>query len=128
VFDHGQTLPETYSGATVNNPIGLYYQPHYRFKLRELSPYVETSGDDVVIDNLPENAKYFSTEKVWRWRDLYDDGYIDPDGYGTNYPYLNDIHYIHKDINFYLRNEQVYTNKKDGLISFFSTKKNLNGC
>ena len=86
--------------------------------MRELSPYTETFNTDK-IDNLPENARYFTSEKLWRWRDLYDDGYIDPDGYGTDYPYLNDIHYIHKDINFYLRNEQVYTNKKDGLTSFY---------
>jgi hypothetical protein len=119
IFNHGQEFPETYYGASANNPIGLYYQPHYRFKLRELSPYVESSGKNAIIDNLPENAIYFPDEKVWRWRDLYDDGYIDPDGNGTDYPYLNDIHYIHKDINFYLRNEQIYTNKVDGLISFY---------
>ena len=119
IFDHGQISGSTYSGATATNPIGLIYQPHYRFKLRELSPYIEKSDQNAVIDNLPENAIYFPDEKVWRWRDLYDDGYIDPDGFGTDYPYLNDIHYIHKDINFYIRNEQVYTNKKDGIISFY---------
>jgi hypothetical protein len=118
VFNHGQTTSTTYSGVTSDNPVGLYYQPHYRFKMRELSPYTETFNTDK-IDNLPENARYFTSEKLWRWRDLYDDGYIDPDGYGTDYPYLNDIHYIHKDINFYLRNEQVYTNKKDGITSFY---------
>jgi hypothetical protein len=118
VFNHGQTLTATYSGATDDNPIGLYYQPHYRFKMRELSPYTEISNTDKV-ENLPENTRYFSSEKLWRWRDLYDDGYIDIDGYGTDYPYMNNIHYIHRDINFYLRNEQIFTNKKDGLISFF---------
>jgi len=118
VFNHGQTTSSTYSGVTADNPVGLYYQPHYRYKMRELSPYTETSSTDKV-DNLPENAIYFSNEKLWRWRDLYDDGYIDTDGYGTDYPYLNDIHYIHKDINFYLRNEQVYTNKKDEITSFY---------
>jgi hypothetical protein len=128
IFYHAQDLNSTYSGATPGNMIGLYYQPHYRFKLRELSPYVESSDPNVTIDNLPENAKYFPDEKLWRWRDLYDDGYIDTDGNGTDYPYLNNIHYVHKDINFYLRNEQVYTNKKDGLISFYSINKNINAC
>jgi len=126
VFNHWQTSGSTYSGATVDNPIGLYYQSHYRFKMRELSPYTETSNTDK-IENLPENARYFANEKLWRWRDLYDDGYIDPDGYGTDYPYMNDIHYIHKDINFYLRNEQVYTNKVDGLISFYN-RGDINIC
>ena len=123
IFNHLQTSSGTYSGATVTNPIGLYYQPHYRFKLRELSPYTETSFT-ANIENLPENARYFSAENLWRWRDLYDDGYVDPDGYGTDYPYMNDIHYIHQDINFYLRNELVYTNKKDGVLDFFVRKNN----
>jgi hypothetical protein len=118
VFNHGQTMSSTYSGVSIDNQVGLYYQPHYRYKMRELSPYTETFNTNK-IDNLPENARYFPNEKLWRWRDLYDDGYIDTDGYGTDYPYLNDIHYIHKDINFYLRNEQVYTNKKDGIASFY---------
>ena len=118
IFNHGQATSSTYSGVSIDNQVGLYYQPHYRYKMRELSPYTETSLTDK-IDNLPENARYFPNEKLWRWRDLYDDGYIDTDGYGTDYTYLNDMHYIHKDINFYLRNEQIYTNKKDGLTSFY---------
>ena len=44
IFDHGQTDSLTYSGATEDNPIGLYYQTHYPIKLRELSSYVETSN------------------------------------------------------------------------------------
>jgi hypothetical protein len=126
IFNHGQSLSTTYSGATDTNPIGLYYQPHYKFKIRELSPYLEISDTDK-IENLPENARYFIDEKLWRWRDLYDDGYIDPDGYGTDYPYMNDIHYVHKDINFYLRNEQIYTNKKDGTINVYKNK-NVGDC
>ena len=70
---------------------------------------------------------YFPNEKIWRWRDIYEDGYIDPDGYGTDYPYLNDIHFIHKDINFYLRNEKIYKNKKDGIIDFHR-RKNTEDC
>ena len=101
--------------------VGLYYQPHYRFKARQLSPYTETFPTDQ-IENLPENARYFETENLWRWRDLYPHGYVDPDGFGTNYPYMNDIHYVQDDINFYLRNEVYYTNKKDGITAFDNTK------
>jgi hypothetical protein len=127
VFNHGQDLDEVYSGATETNQIGLLYQPHYRFKLKELSPYIEIADDTTPIYNLPENAVYFPNEKIWRWRDIYEDGYIDPDGYGTDYPYLNDIHFIHKDINFYLRNEKIYKNKKDGIIDFHR-RKNTEDC
>lgn len=126
-FNHGQYSGGTYSGVTSNNPIGLYYQPHHRIKVRELSPYTETSDTDK-IDNLPENARYFPNEKLWRWRDLYDDGYVDPDGYGVDHPYLNDSHYIKNDINFYLRNEKAFTTKKDGIINFYlNSSQNKNG-
>ena len=87
-----------------------------------MSPYIETTDINTPVENLPENAEYFSKEKIWRWRDLYDHGYIDPDGYGTDYPYLNNTHYIHKNINFYLRNEKTYINKKDEIVNFYKAK------
>jgi hypothetical protein len=31
---------------------------------------------------------------------------------------MNGNHYVKADINFYLRNEEFYTNKKDGLTDF----------
>jgi hypothetical protein len=46
---------------------------------------------------------------------LYDHGFIDPEGFGTSYPFINNIHYVKNDINFYLRNEQQFTNKQDGI-------------
>ncbi len=49
---------------------------------------------------------------------MYDNGFIDADGYGTNYPFINGIHYVKKDINFYLRNEVTFKNKEDGVIKF----------
>jgi len=123
-FNYGQTgQTATFSGATIDNPFGYFYQPHYRIKLRELSPYVETT-DVLNIENLPQNAKYFSNENLWKWRDLYDHGYIDDLGYGTDYPFINNIHYVKSDINFYLKNEELYTNKADGLYSFNATTNN----
>ena len=128
IFDYNQTTGSTlFSGATVTNPFGFFYQPHYRIKLRELSPYVETS-DVLIIDNLPQNAKYYTDERLWKWRDLYDHGYIDDLGYGTDYPFINNIHYIKTDINFYLRNEELYTHKTDGVYDFNANngQNNLN--
>lgn len=118
VFNHQQDDPTTYSGASATNMVGLYYQAHHKVLLRQLSPYVENSSTDDIY-NLPQNAKYFETDKQWKWRDIYDHGFTDPDGYGTNFPYMNNIHYVKKDINFYLRNEQQYNNKRDG-IKFFT--------
>jgi hypothetical protein len=128
IFDFGQDGDVTnFSGASANNLFGLYYQPHHRVKLRELSPYVEMAKTNNVF-NLPENANYDEQEKVWRWRDLYDHGYVDVDGYGTNYPFANGTHYVKKDINFYLRNERYYTNKQDEVINFSTKKTTGNDC
>lgn len=117
LFDHEQDEDSYYEGVTSGNTVGYYYQPHHRVKLRELSPYLETSNTKDIL-NLPENAVFDPTDKVWRWRDLYDHGFIDPDGNGTNFPYLNNLHYVVNDINFYLRNEKSYKNKSDGLSGF----------
>lgn len=111
IFDHGQDFR---LDAVPTNLVGLYYQPHYRVKIRELSPYIETSNTDQIY-GLPENVIYDKSENLWKWRDLYEHGYIDVDGYGTNFPFLNNCHYLKFDINFYLRNEEDYTNKKDGV-------------
>jgi len=110
LFDHGQNM---------DNPVGHYYQPHHRIKLRELSPYIETSKlkrEELI--NLPENTIFDNDNKVWKWRDVYDHGFVDQEGNGTKFPYINDMHYVSTDINFYLRNEQGYNNKTDGLTGF----------
>lgn len=114
IFDYNQDSYELFSGTSETNKFGMYYQPHYLIKLRQLSPYVETSNTKNVY-NLPENTKYFEDEKLWKWRDLYDQGFVDADGFGVNHPFTNNNHYVKTDINFYLRYEQYYTNKQDGL-------------
>jgi len=118
LFNHGQTgSTVNFSGVTTTNQSGLYYQPHYRVKLKQLSPYIETSNTDDIF-NLPENCKYFENEGLWKWRDLYDPGFIDIDGFGVDNPFINNIHYVKNDINFYLRNEEFYRHKTDGLNGF----------
>ena len=114
IFNYNQEDTNYYSGATSTNKTGLYYQPHYRVKLRQLSPYIETSDTNEVY-GLPQNAKYFEDENLWKWHDLYDHGFIDSDGFGTDFPFMNNIHYVKNDIDFYLRNEKLYTNKNDGI-------------
>jgi hypothetical protein len=126
IFDYGQTGDvDGFSCATVNNPFGLHYQPHHRIKLRQLSPYIENS-DTKDIFNIPENKIYDSQDKLWRYRDLYDHGYVDVDGNGTDFPFINGQHYVKADINFYLRNERYYTNKADGLINFLDSNNPRN--
>jgi len=124
IFNHGQTSGSTYASST--NLEGLIYQPHYRIKLRELSPYTETANTNDIF-NLPENAKYDPYDKVWRWRDIYDHGYVDSDGFGTDFPFMNGNHYVKANINFYLRNERYYKNKSNGIMNFMDVNnKNSN--
>jgi len=117
IFNHGQLDTNRFWGVSSSNPSGLFYQTHHKIKLRELSPYIETSNTDDIM-NLPENTVYDQFESLWKWRDLYDHGYIDVDGYGTDFPFNNGQHYVKKDINFLLRNEQTFLNKNNGIKSF----------
>ena len=116
-----------FSGATTGNTIGYYYQPHHRIKLRQLSPYIEVSNTKDILF-LPDNTKYDSVNKVWKWRDLYDHGFVDTDGNGTNFPFINNTHHVMSDINFYLRNEQTYTNKQDLPKTGFTFYNSKNNC
>jgi hypothetical protein len=118
IFDYDQDATVTnFSGATANNLMGLIYQPHYRIKLRQLSSYVETSNTNN-IEDLPDNAEYFINESLWKWRDVYDHGYIDENGDGTDFPFVNGQHYVKSDINFYFKNEREFLNKSDGNKNF----------
>jgi hypothetical protein len=82
---------------------------------------VETSNTDNIYD-LPDNVQYFPKEGIWKWRDVYDHGYIDDEGNGTNFPFVNGQHYVMQDINFYMRNEKEYLNKTNGLRAFGKKK------
>lgn len=114
VFDHGQTDSTVYNGASPTNPIGYFYKVHHQIKLRQLSPYIETSDTDDIL-NLPENTVYDEYINLWKWRDLYDHGYKDSDGFGTDFPFTNNYHYVKNDINFYFRNEDSFRNKAYGI-------------
>ena len=128
LFNHSQYNGTTFSGTSLNNMVGYYYQPYYRVKLRQLSPYIETSKIKSKSDfyNLPENIIYDSEEDLWKWRDVYDHGFVDQEGNGTTFPFMNNIHYVVNDINFYLRNEQTYFNKTDGMNGYNNYKNKTN--
>jgi hypothetical protein len=123
IFDFNQNDSSYYTNVNTSNKLGLYYQPHYKIKLRQESPYIESS-DTKNIYNLPDNAEFYEKTKTWRWRDIYDHGYVDDLGFGTDFPFVNGQHYVMSDINFYLRNEYAFLNKSDGIREF--GKKNTN--
>jgi len=74
------------------NQMGYYYQPHNSLKIRDYSGYIE-EGDKKNVAGIPDYS-YFSVDgNKFIWRDLYPYGYIDPEGNGVNYPFLNGTHY-----------------------------------
>lgn len=89
-----------------DGPEGYYYNPHFDYKLRVYSDYIEESNTDDVY-NLPTYAKYFQKEKVWKWRDMWSKGYVNPNGIGVDYPFINGCHYINKVENLYIRPDTI---------------------
>jgi hypothetical protein len=84
-FKLDNTLP------TTNQP-GYFYEPHRGIQIRAFSDYIE-EGDSKNVVGIPDYAYYSTTNALFRWRDLYPYGFIDTDGIGVDYPYLNDAHY-----------------------------------
>jgi len=76
------------------------YKPHYPVPIRTYSDYIE-SGDPRKIANVPDYATYFEIEKTWKWRDIYDIGFIEGNT-GVDYPFINASHYPMTDISFFV--------------------------
>jgi hypothetical protein len=78
--------------AQQTNQFGYYYKPHNPIKLRVYSDYVEESIYENTAD-VPNYAFYSNLSNGFRWRDIYEYGYIDQNGLGVNYPFTNGKHY-----------------------------------
>ena len=74
------------------NSYGYFYQPHKAIQIRSFSDYIE-EGDSLNVVGIPDYSYYSTTNALFRWKDLYPYGFIDTDGIGVDYPYLNDAHY-----------------------------------
>lgn len=85
VFDISETDNNT-------NQLGYYYQPHFPLKIRDYSDYIEEGNKDEIV-GIPDYAYFSPSKNKFIWRDLYTYGYIDPNGNGVNYPFLNGTHY-----------------------------------
>ncbi len=71
---------------------GFYYSPHIGTQIKVFSDYIEESVSDNT-ENIPNWAFYSKIENKFIWRDMYDIGFIDNDGNGVDYPFLNNSHY-----------------------------------
>jgi hypothetical protein len=86
-------------GTTTTNPLGYYYKPHNSMTIKVFSNYVEES-DGQVINDLPNYAFFKKSTQEYVWRDIYTYGFIDNEDRGVDYPYLNNSHYPHTNLQF----------------------------
>ena len=83
----------------VSNQPGYFYQPHNPIQISAFSDYVE-EGSGVNVVGIPDYAYYSTLSALFRWRDKYPYGYIDTDGIGVDYPFLNGKHYPYENTIF----------------------------
>jgi hypothetical protein len=87
--------------SDATNPFGYYYKVHHPITLKSFSSYVE-EGDAQSVTNIPNWAVYDQSTQNFIWRDIYPYGFIDNDGVGVDYPFLNGVHYPFKNLIFRL--------------------------
>jgi len=83
------------------NPLGYYYQVHHPLKIRAFSSYIEEGTPDKVSE-IPDWAAYDESIQSFIWRDIYPYGFVDSDGIGVDYPFLNGSHYPFRNLIFRL--------------------------
>lgn len=74
------------------NQDGYYYKVHHPITLRVYSDYLE-EADVKYADQVPDYAFYSRYYKTLRWRDIYTYGFVESNGLGVDYPFLNGCHY-----------------------------------
>lgn len=105
------------------NQDGFYYKSHNLMQLRVFSNFLESGSADNV-DNIPFYSYFSTADQEFRWRDLYDYGFIDEQNRGVNYPFLNGSHYPFSEIIFRLIPEGSTINNTINV----PTKPIIDGC
>lgn len=81
-----------WDSSTVTFPSGYFYNPHHSIKIRSFSDYIET-GEKKDSFGVPDYAWFSEKEQKFYWKDIYSYGYIDSNGNGVDYPFINGAHY-----------------------------------
>ena len=122
---YNQNVFQTTQTYDTNAP-GFYYEPHTSMTIRVFSDYVET-GDVEFVDQIPEWSFYSTSDRQFRWRDLYTYGFRDNLNRGVDYPYINTAHYPFSEIIFRLIPEGI--NYNENLNGYdFSFKPLIDEC
>ena len=85
---------------------GYFYLPHHFIKIRDFSNDIEF-GDPETVIGIPEWAEDY-TDGTKMWRDMYTIGFVDSDGNGVDYPFLNGIHYMFTNIQLNLLRQDPF--------------------
>ena len=98
---HKYSFNSTYflDNSPINLPSGYAYKPHTSIPIRVFSDYLEF-GSATNTDNIPTYAWFSEFEQSFFWRDIYSYGFIDSEGVGVDYPFINGAHYPFKPILF----------------------------
>lgn len=94
--------PQVFNISTsIDNPLGYYYNPHFKMKIKEYSDYLE-EGNPTTSDSYPSYSYYSQNNDTLYWRDIYPYGFLDTDGNGVDYPFFNNRHYPYENFVFRL--------------------------
>lgn len=86
---------------------GYLYKPHYLYKIREFSQYIE-QGDEKTV-GMPDYAEYLGVDDGrYLWRDFLDIGIFDVGGESLDYPFTNGCHYLHQNICFMTKRQDPF--------------------
>jgi len=81
------------------NQFGYFYKPFEGVKIRAFSDSIEQAppSNDYIV---PDHAQFSVNRNVFVWKDIYTYGFIDTNGAGVDFPFLNNKHHPYKNIIF----------------------------
>jgi len=109
-----------YEVGTSNSPEfikSIYkYRPHNRIPIKKLSNAIR-QNDSVFTS--PQYSVYSLTDNTFKWRPVLPIEFYDDETNGVSYPYLNDAHYPHHNLEFII--EPILHNYTAQTINILST-------
>jgi hypothetical protein len=102
-YNHKITFNENWfdlqTNADIGNQYGYYYYPHNPMTIKVYSNYIEKISNNGLLD-IPTYSFYSNLSNGFIWRDIYPYGFVDSDGRGVDFPFLNGAHYPYENFVF----------------------------